>query len=208
MASTPPQATAAGPVLFAYDGSELAQLAIEQAGRQLASGRDALILCVWQPADVGFIPVDDRHFDAHNASDVQDAAEQTAAHGASLAEQAGFESKSIAVEAAPTWKGIVKTADEHKASLIVLGSHPPQRARRAPTSVALPLPSSTTRHPPCSSSTSDPEYRRGTRAPYGRPSLDKSEPRPRTRLPVSSPRKDRLEPIDTTLCHRSMPAQS
>jgi nucleotide-binding universal stress UspA family protein len=29
----------------------------------------------------------------------------------------------VAVEAAPTWKGIVETAAERKASLIVLGSH-------------------------------------------------------------------------------------
>ena len=123
MASTNPEAAVSGPVLFAYDGSELAQLAIEQAGDQLAPGRDALVLCVWQPADVGFVPVDDRHFDAQNATEVQEAAEQTAAHGASLAEKAGFQSQSIAVEAAPTWKGIVKTAEERKASLIVLGSH-------------------------------------------------------------------------------------
>ena len=30
---------------------------------------------------------------------------------------------SMAVEATPTWKGIVATADEHNASLIVLGPH-------------------------------------------------------------------------------------
>ena len=123
MTSTPPQAAISGPVLFAYDGSELAQLAIEQASQQLASGRDALILCVWQPADVGFIPVDERHFDAQNASEVQKAAQQTAAHGASLTERAGFQSESMAVEAAPTWKGIVEVAEEQQASLIVLGSH-------------------------------------------------------------------------------------
>ena len=29
----------------------------------------------------------------------------------------------MAVEAAPTWKGIVAAADEHDASLIVLGPH-------------------------------------------------------------------------------------
>ena len=114
---------ALGPVLFAYDGSELAQLAIEESGRQLATGRDALVLCVWQPADVGFVPVDKQHFDAQNATEVKEAAQQTAAHGASLAEKAGFRSQSVAVEAAPTWKGIVKTAEEHDASLIVLGSH-------------------------------------------------------------------------------------
>jgi len=112
-----------GPVLFAYDGCELAQLAIEQAGRQLAPGREALVLCVWQPADVGFIPVDDRHFNTQNATEVQKAAQQTAAHGASLAATAGFRPQSLAVEAAPTWKGITATAEEHEASLIVLGSH-------------------------------------------------------------------------------------
>jgi nucleotide-binding universal stress UspA family protein len=112
-----------GPVLFAYDGSELAALAIEQAARQLASGRDALVLCVWQPADVGFVPTSKRHFDANQASEVKSAAEETAAYGASLAEKAGFRPQSMAVKAAPTWKGIVETAEEHNASLIVLGSH-------------------------------------------------------------------------------------
>ena len=123
MASTKPEGAVSEPVLVAYDGSELAQLAIEQAGDLLAPGRTALVLCVWQPADVGFVPVDDRHFDAQNATKVQEAAEQTAAHGASLAEKAGFQSQSIAVEAAPTWKGIIRIAEQRKASLIVLGSH-------------------------------------------------------------------------------------
>lgn len=112
-----------GPVLFAYDGSELATLAIEQAAQQLAPGQDALVLTVWQPADVGFVPVNDRHFDATQAQDVKKAAEETAAHGASLAEKSGFRSQSVAVEAAPTWKGIVETAEERGSTLIVLGSH-------------------------------------------------------------------------------------
>jgi nucleotide-binding universal stress UspA family protein len=110
-------------VVFAYDGSELAELAIEQAGRQLAPGRDALVVCVWQTGDVGFLPVGERHFNAAEAKQVRSAAEETAAHGASLAEQAGFRAQSVAVEAAPTWKGIVALADERDASLIVLGSH-------------------------------------------------------------------------------------
>lgn len=123
MAATNAEPAAGGPVLFAYDGSELAQFAIEQAGQQLAPGREALVLCVWQPADVGFVPVGDQHFDAQNASEVEEAARQTAAQGASLAERAGFRAQSMAVQAAPTWKGIVKAAEEHDASLIVLGSH-------------------------------------------------------------------------------------
>jgi len=124
MASTRAGAIAhTGLVLFAYDGSELAALAIEHAAKQLATGRGALVLCVWQPADVGFAPINKRHFDADEASEVQRAAEETAAYGASLAEQAGFWSQSVAVQAAPTWKGIVETADARKASLIVIGSH-------------------------------------------------------------------------------------
>lgn len=110
-------------MLFAYDGSELAQIAIEQAGRQLAPGRDALVVCIWQPADVGFVPVTEQHFDAQNAAEVQKAAEATAAHGAALAEQAGFQARSLAVNAAPAWKGIITVADEHEAGVIVLGSH-------------------------------------------------------------------------------------
>jgi len=115
-------ATSPGLVLFAYDGSELAAHAIEQGASQLAAGQEALVVCVWQPADVGFTPTNERHFDADNAGEVQTAAEETAAYGASLAERAGFRSQSMAVEAAPTWEGIVGTAKERQAGLIVLGS--------------------------------------------------------------------------------------
>jgi len=116
-----------GPVVFAYDGSELAAFAIQRAASQLASGRDALVVCVWQPVDVGFTPTNNGHsaghFDADQATEVRRAAERTAAHGASLAVAAGFQAYSKAVEATPTWKGIVAAADEHEASLIVLGPH-------------------------------------------------------------------------------------
>jgi nucleotide-binding universal stress UspA family protein len=115
--------TSVGPVVFAYDGTDLAQNAIRQAATQLDAGRCALVVCVWQPADVGFTPADKDHFDADQAPEVRRAAERTAAHGASLAERAGLRAQSVAVEAAPTWKGIVGAADEHGASLIVLGPH-------------------------------------------------------------------------------------
>jgi nucleotide-binding universal stress UspA family protein len=118
-----PDSSRRGPVVFAYDGSDLARLAIDEAGRQLAPGRDALVLTVWHPFDVGFVPAGGVRFDAAQISEVRDAAEQTAAEGASLAQDAGFNARSAAVEAAPTWKGIVKVADEHDSSLIVLGSH-------------------------------------------------------------------------------------
>jgi nucleotide-binding universal stress UspA family protein len=112
-----------GPIVFAYDGSELARLAIEEAGAQLGSGRDALVVTIWHPFDVGFVPSGGVRFDAAQISDVHDAAQRTAAEGASLAETAGFNARGATAEAAPTWKGIVALADEHDASLIVLGSH-------------------------------------------------------------------------------------
>jgi nucleotide-binding universal stress UspA family protein len=110
-------------VLFAYDGSDLARLAIEDAGRQLAPGRAALVLCVWQPADVGFVPIGERVFDAQQAAEVRRAAEEVAEHGASLAERAGFRAQGLTVEAAPTWRGIADVARDRQASIIVLGSH-------------------------------------------------------------------------------------
>ncbi len=114
---------ATGPVLFAYDGSLRAAGAIERAAAELPAGRDALVVCVWQPVDVGFTPVETTHFDADQAAEVRRAAEQTAAHGASLATRAGFSARSATVEAAPIWKGIVETAQKHNASLIVVGPH-------------------------------------------------------------------------------------
>jgi nucleotide-binding universal stress UspA family protein len=121
--TTEPRTTPHGPVVFAYDGSELAKLAIEEAGRQLTEGRDALVLTVWQPFDVGFVPTNGARFDAAQISDVKHAAERAAAEGASLARAAGFDARSAAIEAAPTWKGIVNVAEEHDSSLVVLGSH-------------------------------------------------------------------------------------
>jgi nucleotide-binding universal stress UspA family protein len=112
-----------GPVVFAYDGSELSKLAIDEAGRQLAPGRDALVLTVWQPFDVGFVPPVALHLNAAEVVQVREAAQQTAAEGAELASAAGFQARGLESEAAPTWKGIVDAADGNDASLIVLGSH-------------------------------------------------------------------------------------
>src|ERR1700742_3307605 len=119
----PSSCEAAGPAIFAYDGSDLAAYAIEQAGAQLAPGREAIVVVVWQPADVGFKPVEGRHLHAAAANEVKEAAEETAAHGAKLAEAAGFKARAETVEAAPTWKGLVQVAEEHQCGLIVIGSH-------------------------------------------------------------------------------------
>jgi nucleotide-binding universal stress UspA family protein len=112
-----------GPAIFAYDGSDLAGYAIEQAGFQLSANREALVVCVWQPADVGFMPVKGKKLQAAAANEVEAAAKETAAHGAAIATKAGFKSVPLTVEAAPTWKGLVKVAEDHTCGLIVIGSH-------------------------------------------------------------------------------------
>ena len=116
--------TPTGPVLFAYDGSELAALAIEQAGRQLAPGQEALVVCVWQPADVGFVPVGSDHLDAGSGSRGQ-GRRRGGRRTRSGRWRTGRGSAQTAWPSGrcPTWKGIVETAEERDASLIVLGSH-------------------------------------------------------------------------------------
>ncbi len=112
-----------GRVLVAYDGSDLAELAIQQAHSRIEPGDEALILTVWQPADVGFSPVDGHHFNADVATEVHQAAEATAEHGAELARRLGLDARPLTVEAVPTWKGIVSAAEDHHASLIVVATH-------------------------------------------------------------------------------------
>jgi nucleotide-binding universal stress UspA family protein len=110
-------------VLFAYDGSDLAKLAIAEAGRQLEAGREAVVLTVWRPFGVGFLPPPGIRFDAAASDQVREAARETAAQGASLATAAGFRAQSMEIDHAPTWRGIDKVAKDRQASLIVLGSH-------------------------------------------------------------------------------------
>jgi len=112
-----------GPVVFAYDGSRLAQRAIAEAGRQLPAGRDALVLTIWRTFNVGFIPEPGAKFDAACADSVGEAAEQTAAHGAALAQQAGFAAQPLTAQGTPTAQALTEAADDHDASLIVLGAH-------------------------------------------------------------------------------------
>jgi nucleotide-binding universal stress UspA family protein len=112
-----------GPVVIAYDGSDLSKLAIDEAGALLSGGREALVVCVWQPFDLGFVPVDDVPLHSQTIPEVRAAAKRTAAAGASLAEAAGFHARPLEREASPIWKGIVEAGEEHDASVIVLGSH-------------------------------------------------------------------------------------
>jgi nucleotide-binding universal stress UspA family protein/MFS family permease len=112
-----------GPIVFAYDGSKLAEAAIQDAGRQLRNGREALVLTVWRPAALDFVPYPDAPPNPFDVAEVEEAAQRVASHGVSIAEAAGFRAHPVTVQAAPSWKGIVDLADEHDASAIVLGSH-------------------------------------------------------------------------------------
>jgi nucleotide-binding universal stress UspA family protein len=110
------------PVLFAYDGSDFAKAAIEVAGRQLGSGRPAIVLTVWQPLEaVPFSGVAGTNQEIDDGFAEQ--AMQVAEEGAELAKAAGFDARPLTERGTPTWRSIVDAADEKDASLIVLGSH-------------------------------------------------------------------------------------
>jgi nucleotide-binding universal stress UspA family protein len=111
-----------GPVIFAYDGTDTAAFAIEQASTQIGTDRDAIVACVWRPVDVCFTPVPGRRLRSCVAKEVERAAHETAAAGVALARRFGFHACARTIEAAPTWKGLVTLADEWSCPLIVLGS--------------------------------------------------------------------------------------
>ena len=118
------------PVLLCYDGSLDAAAAIRQAG-ELIGGGPALVLYVWLPPSAlmlaGKIVADDhplapaiREFDAAASKE----AELTAAEGAELASQAGFDARALTERAGRgTWRAILKIADEEDARAVIVGSH-------------------------------------------------------------------------------------
>jgi nucleotide-binding universal stress UspA family protein len=116
-------ANASRPILFAYDGSDLAKHAIEEAGRLLHTTPPAIVLTVWQPFDIGFVPSAALSIDAARSAEVGQAAELTAAEGAARATAVGFDAVGIAVESSPIWSAIRQVATDREARLIVLGSH-------------------------------------------------------------------------------------
>lgn len=107
-----------GPVLFAYDGSAQARSAIERAGQELRVGREAVVLNVWGPP----ISPATEFMETELANELADQARKVAAEGAALASEAGFEAVPLAELGVSAWGKIVEMADEHDASLVVMGS--------------------------------------------------------------------------------------
>lgn len=118
------ETAADGPILISFDGSDCAKAAIEEAGRQLRDDRRAIVLTVWEPLDaVPFWGVPLASVPTGITEEVVARAEAVAAEGAALAAAAGFDAAPQVELGAPVWARIVETAQEVRASVIVLGSH-------------------------------------------------------------------------------------
>jgi nucleotide-binding universal stress UspA family protein len=111
------------PILIAYDGSTNARRAIHGAAALLGPRR-AVILDVASPVTTAesialtssIVP--GNGFEELNIADALVVAREGVEH----AQAAGFEAEPRAALSAPTWDGIVETADELDAAVIVLGS--------------------------------------------------------------------------------------
>ena len=120
------------PILICYDGSDGAERAIDTAA-DLLGPRRAVVLDVGPPLTAAeslavVAPVwPGEVFEETNEDD----ARQRARAGAELARKAGFDAEARAGLAAPTWGGIVDTANEIDAAVIVLGSRGLKGAREA-----------------------------------------------------------------------------
>jgi nucleotide-binding universal stress UspA family protein len=112
-----------GPILFAYDGSEYAEAAIHEAARQLRNGRRAIVLPVWRPSTalpfVGAPAVPPVGLE----ETLEQKARNVAGEGAQLARTLGFDAEPVAGRGDPVWRGIVDSANEHDAGIVVMGSH-------------------------------------------------------------------------------------
>jgi nucleotide-binding universal stress UspA family protein len=122
-----------GPVIIAYDGSELARKAIRTAARLLAP-RSVVVVTVWEPglalvAGSAGIPAgsDIPGPDIQTAVEVdrvmQEHASSVAEQGAELARSAGLEPQSVAVpDEVNVAEMIVRIAQEREAQAVVVGS--------------------------------------------------------------------------------------
>jgi nucleotide-binding universal stress UspA family protein len=108
------------PILIAYDGSDYAKAAIEQAAEQLDNGRRAIVLTVWQQFRAAFVGVGAAPDGLEDG--IERDARRVAEEGARLAREAGFDAAPAVERGDPVWQRIVEVADERDAGIVVLGS--------------------------------------------------------------------------------------
>ena len=120
------------PVLFAYDGSPLSRAAIERAGRELRSGRAAVVVTVWRPVETLPFLVPAIPLPTGMDDDLEKEANRVAEEGTELARAAGFDATLECVRTLDaTWKAIVDTGEKRDAAVTVLGAHGHGRVREA-----------------------------------------------------------------------------
>jgi nucleotide-binding universal stress UspA family protein len=128
------------PILIAYDGSEPADRAVDEAAR-LFPGAAAVVVTVWETigeaARVGRLALPDSVI-AEGVRNIDAATEATALAtaetGAARAQAAGLDAAPVAFRSAHTnWQGIIELCRERGCAAIVIGS----RGRSAAKSVLL-----------------------------------------------------------------------
>jgi nucleotide-binding universal stress UspA family protein len=114
-----------GPILIAYDGSTAARASIRLAGRHLAHDRQVVVLNVYQPVEsVAFVGAAGVVLPPNVDQQVRAASDGLAEEGAALAREQGFQAAGVVADMTEAiWQTIVRVANEHDASLILLGTH-------------------------------------------------------------------------------------
>ena len=133
----------AGPVIFGYDASDLAEHAVREAGVLFADKR-ALIVSVWEAGrafetaaspvrafETPAAPLEEATaFEVDQAN--YDDANQLAERGADIAREVGFEADAVAVADNKTVADtLVRLAEELDGQAIVVGAHSRGRIRKA-----------------------------------------------------------------------------
>jgi nucleotide-binding universal stress UspA family protein len=124
------EASASGPIVLAYDGSDTAARAIEHAARLLGGG-PAIALTVYEPTATftGYDPLAGVSEGVGAASGLErefddiatQVAQRTAEQGAELARRHGFD-PTARIAQGRVWQAIVDVADEVDARAIVVGT--------------------------------------------------------------------------------------
>jgi nucleotide-binding universal stress UspA family protein len=128
------QASDSGPVIIAYDGSELAKAAVSATARLLKTGK-VLVVTVWEPGlalisdAAGAIPpgseIPGPDFETAVAVDrmMEEHASSVAGQGAELARSMGLDAEPLAVpDEANVPETIVRIAEERNAQAVAVGS--------------------------------------------------------------------------------------